>query len=146
MPVESPRRAHVCLTRLVLLLLVTVGSTDAAAERLPVSPALLSRQWPASWIAMPGAPERDAGVYHFRRRIALPQPPARLLIHVSADQRYVLHVNGTRVGAGPGRGDPEHWPFETYDIGPLLRRGENLVAALQAQMRSAQAPPATPVH
>jgi alpha-L-rhamnosidase len=124
-----PDRRGARLILLVLLLATTVVAADVATERLPVNPALLSRQWPASWIAMPGAPERDAGVYHFRRSVTLPQPPARLLIHVSADQRYVLHVNGTRVGAGPGRGDPEHWPFETYDIGPLLRRGENLLAA-----------------
>jgi alpha-L-rhamnosidase len=125
MPATTP----VCLTRLVLLLCAALVPIGAAAERLPVNPDLMSRQWPASWIAMPGAPERDAGVYHFRSRVDLPQPPPRLLVHVSADQRYVLHVNGHRVGAGPGRGDPEHWPFETYDVGPLLRSGENLLAA-----------------
>ena len=99
------------------------------AERLPVSPHLMSRQWPASWIAVPGAPERDAGVYHFRRFLSLQEVPARLLVHASADQRYVLHVNGRRVGVGPGRGDPEHWRFETYDLAPFLKPGENLVAA-----------------
>jgi alpha-L-rhamnosidase len=111
------------------LLLVVLAPRSAQAERLPVNPDLLTRQWPASWVAMPGAPERDAGVYHFRRRVMFEHVPARVLVHVSADQRYLLHVNGQRVGAGPGRGDPGHWPFETYDIAPLLRPGDNLVAA-----------------
>lgn len=115
--------------RRLALLLVVLAPLSARAERLPVSPELLARQWPASWIAMPGAPERDAGVYHFRRVVVFEPVPARVIVHVSADQRYLLHVNGRRVGAGPGRGDPEHWAFETYDIAPLLRAGDNVVAA-----------------
>ena len=111
------------------LLLVALAPFSARAEPLPVNPDLLARQWPASWIAMPGAPERDAGVYHFRRRIGFDHVPARLLVHVSADQRYLLHVNGHRVGAGPGRGDPEHWPFETYDIAAHLHAGDNVISA-----------------
>jgi len=94
-----------------------------------VNPALLSRQWPASWIAAPGSPERDAGVYHFRRLVSFTSTPQRLLVHVSGDQRYLLHVNGRRVGAGPGRGDAEHWRFETYDLAPFLSPGVNVIAA-----------------
>ena len=33
------------------------------------------------------------------------------------------------MGAGPGRGDPEHWRFETYDLAPLLKPGPNVIAA-----------------
>jgi hypothetical protein len=55
--------------------------------------------------------------------------PARLVVHVSADNRYLLHVNGQRVGAGPARSDVLHWAFETYDLAPYLRAGQNLVAA-----------------
>lgn len=113
------------------LLAVTalVALASPPPEHLPVNPALLARQWPASWIAMPGAPERDAGVYHFRRVVVLESVPSRLLVHVSGDQRYLLHVNGQRVGAGPGRGDPEHWRFETYDLASFLKPGTNVVAA-----------------
>jgi alpha-L-rhamnosidase len=113
----------------IALLLLAAEPLPARARQLPINPELLARQWPASWIAMPGAPERDAGVFHFRRRITFERVPPRLLVHVSADQRYVLHVNGERIGAGPGRGDPEHWPFETYDIAPRLRVGDNVIAA-----------------
>lgn len=118
-----------CSAVLLTALVWALPAGPAHAERLPVNPQLLSRQWPASWIAVPGAPERDAGVFHFRRRVVMPAVPKRLVVHVSADQRYVLHVNGRRVGAGPGRGDPAHWPFESYDLAPLLSPGENLIAA-----------------
>jgi alpha-L-rhamnosidase len=98
-------------------------------EPLPVADALLRRQWSASWIAAPGAPERDAGVFHFRKVVDFPEAPSHLVVHVSADNRYILHVNGQRVGAGPARGDVWHWPFETYDLAPFLRGGRNVVAA-----------------
>ena len=120
------------IARLWLAIALAVLAAPSIAARQPaatVNPVLLARQWPASWIAAPGAPERDAGVYHFRRILSLDSIPDRLLVHVSGDQRYVLHVNGARVGAGPGRGDAEHWRFETYDLAQLLRPGANVVAA-----------------
>ena len=121
---------HTARVLAVISLAALVAAPTAAPQRpLSINPALLARQWPASWIAAPGAPERDAGVYHFRRVTTLASVPPRLLVHVSGDHRYVLHVNGQRVGAGPGRGDPEHWRFETYDLAPLLRPGANLIAA-----------------
>ena len=55
--------------------------------------------------------------------------PARFVIHVSADNRFVLFVNGARVGEGPARGDLDHWRYETFDVGPLLRKGDNVLAA-----------------
>ncbi|MBK5295851.1 MAG: alpha-L-rhamnosidase [Vicinamibacteria bacterium] len=116
---------------LVVTALFALAAPRLAAQQpgVPINPELLSRQWPASWIAAPGAPERDAGVYHFRRFVPLDSVPARLLVHVSGDQRYLLHVNGHRVGAGPGRGDPGHWRFETYDLALWLKPGVNVVAA-----------------
>ena len=49
---------------------------------------------------------------------------------MSADQRFVLHVNGRRVGIGPSRGDILFWRFETFDLAPFLKPGPNLVSAL----------------
>ena len=101
---------HTARVLAVIFLAALAAPPSAAPQpREPINPALVARQWPASWIAAPGAPERDAGVYHFRRVVTLESVPPRLRVHVSGDQRYVLHVNGQRVGAGPGRGDPEHW-------------------------------------
>jgi alpha-L-rhamnosidase len=105
------------------------GGAAPQAVNLSTAPDLIDSQWPASWIAVPGAPIRDAGVYHFRRTIDLPAAPERFLVHVSADNRYLLHVNGRRVGAGPARGDLEHWPYDSYDLAPFLTAGANLVAA-----------------
>jgi hypothetical protein len=106
------------------------GAVAAASESpLPVSAKLLRAQWPASWIAAPGAPERDAGVFHFRKVLDLAAVPEHFVVHVSADNRYILHVNGRRVGSGPARGDVLHWPFETYDLAHYLEAGSNILAA-----------------
>ncbi len=94
-----------------------------------IAPELLTRQWQASWIVAAEGPERDAGVFHFRKAIRLDALPARFVVHVSADNRYLLHVNGRRVGTGPARSDLLHWAYESYDLAPYLRAGDNLVAA-----------------
>ncbi|CAN7586231.1 hypothetical protein LJR219_004348 [Phenylobacterium sp. LjRoot219] len=48
---------------------------------------------------------------------------------MSADNRFVLYVNGQRVAAGPSRGDLGHWRVQALDLAPHLRRGTNVIAA-----------------
>jgi alpha-L-rhamnosidase len=109
---------------------LATGTLDAlGADQVAVAPALLEAQWPASWIASADGPARDASVQHFRRVITLPDVPAHVVVHVSADNRYILHVNGRLVGRGPARGDLVHWSFESYDLAPLLAAGPNVIAA-----------------
>ena len=37
-------------------------------------------------------------------------------IHVTADERYDLYVDGLRVGRGSERGDAANWFYESYDL------------------------------
>ncbi len=69
-------------------------------------------------------------MFYFRREIALASVPAHFWIHVSADNRFLLHVNGRHAAEGPARGDLFHWRFETVDIAPFLRPGRNILAAV----------------
>ncbi len=85
--------------------------------------------WTAQWITAPDAPARDEAILHFRKILTLPAAPARFVVHVSADQQFLLHVNQQRVGTGPARGDLAHWRYETYDLAPFLHAGANVVAA-----------------
>jgi hypothetical protein len=87
------------------------------------------REWKASWITHPTAPLRDPVVLHFRRILALAAVPAAYPVRVSADNRFILYVNGHRVGDGPARGDLAHWRYERFDLAPLLKPGENLITA-----------------
>ena len=96
----------------------------------PISPDLLDRPWRAQWIDCAGTSRREFGVYLFRKTFTLAAAPRRFLVHVSADNRYELHVNGSRVLSGPARGDAAHWRFETLDLAPYLKAGANTLAAV----------------
>lgn len=107
----------------IIALQVTTSAQTAGKPSLPT-------QWPAQWIAAPSGPARDYDVLYFRKDAMLKDVPKQLLIDVSADTRFDLHINGARVGAGPALGDLQHWRFERFDIAPYLHPGKNTVAAI----------------
>jgi hypothetical protein len=84
----------------------------------------------APWISYPSANQTNYGVYHFRKSFDLKEVPEELVVHVSADNRYNLFVNGERVCYGPAKGDLQTYKYDIVDIAPFLQPGENLLAAL----------------
>ena len=72
---------------------IFVLSATVRAQEAPVfngAPA-------AHWIAPPNVPGDSFTVFHARRSFALSDLPRRFVIHVSADNRYKLYVNGALV-------------------------------------------------
>jgi len=114
---------HKCLLFISMLLL---AHGQLRCQDAPINPDLLSKPWTARWIDMPGVAERDYGVYHFRKNFDLAAKPSSFIVHVSADNRYRLFVNGKSVCFGPARGDLYNWYFETIDIAPYLQAGKNI--------------------
>ena len=112
-------------------LLACLSFTGAAmlCAGAPAAPDLAHDLWPAFWITAALAPAHDYGVYHFRKHFTLAERPATFRIHVSADNRYRLFVNGVSVSVGPARGDLMHWRYETVDLAPQLHAGDNVLAA-----------------
>ncbi|OCL07390.1 carbohydrate-binding module family 67 protein [Glonium stellatum] len=53
----------------------------------------------------------------------------KCFIHVSADSRYRLFINGASVAFGPCKSYLEKWYYETVDIGPYLCEGKNVLSA-----------------
>lgn len=83
------------------------------------------------WITMPAStPTKPPVVLKFRRVIVLAKAYKHFLVDVTADNRFILFVNGVRVAAGPSTGDVAHWRVATVDLAPHLRRGRNVVAAV----------------
>ena len=82
-----------------------------------------------SWITAPGLGGTTQTVLHFRRDIDLKTIPKTFDVDVSADNRFILYVNGQRVGQGPARGDLSHWRYETFGLTPYLKAGHNVLAA-----------------
>ncbi|NJO68761.1 MAG: hypothetical protein HC830_05310 [Bacteroidetes bacterium] len=92
-----------------------------------INPDLLTKIWPALWIKHP-ATNDQYGVYHFRKSFELGNVPGKFIIHISADNRYWLYVNGKRICTGPAKGDLGHWRFESLDIASYLQKGKNVLA------------------
>jgi len=70
---------------------------------------------------------------YFRKTIDVPARPLRARARVSADARYTLYVNGTRIHHGPARCYPQHQSFDELDLAPLLHPGRNTVCAIVHQ-------------
>ena len=109
---------------------LTVTMTALFAGVAPAQGTVFAGAAPASWIAPPNIPGDSAVVFHARRTFDLASKPERFVVHVSADNRYRLYVNGDEVANGPQRSDVMHWRYETVDIASKLRAGRNVVAAL----------------
>lgn len=118
------------ITLSLLIFTPVFGLAGTWPEETPIAPDLLKRQWDAVWISCPDRDRTSYGVFHFRKRFNLAARPDKFIIHVSADNRYKLYVNGQEAGDGPARGDLWHWRFETVDIAGYLIPGENLLAAV----------------
>ena len=104
----------------VLFLLLSSHSPLLAAPR---------EHWTAEWISHPTAPLREPGVFHFRKILHLDTKAAHFPVDVSADNHFLLYVNGLRIGEGPAKGDLQHWRYETFDLAPALHTGDNVIAA-----------------
>ena len=121
----------VLLKLLVLLQFLSAPPVVQAYQTPRPNPELLKKLWSARWISVPTADPFGYGVYHFRHTFDLyTPPPSSFVVHVTADNRYQLFVNGQRVVSGPARSDLSHWQFETVDIATHLRRGKNVLAAV----------------
>src|SRR5882757_3028328 len=83
------------------------------------------------WITHPAAAGvTQSVVLHFRRAFGLTKTPKALPVTVTADNRFILFVNGRRIATGPSTGTVARWRTESIDLAPYLKRGPNVVAAV----------------
>src|SRR6185312_13410562 len=116
--------------KLLLLFTFFLATKQSFSQEMSINKNLLHGGWNAHWISCPGISEKAYGVYHFRKTIDLVKVPSEFIIHVSADNRYQLFVNGNLIGRGPARSSRYNWNFGTYDIARYLKNGKNIIAAL----------------
>ncbi len=113
-----------------ILVSLTLAFTSVCLQaQTATQPDAPHRDWTASWITHPTAPLREPIVLHFMKALNLDAAPSTYIVRVSADNRFILYVNGHRVGDGPARGDLRHWRYEKFDLAPYLQSGQNLVTA-----------------
>lgn len=75
--------------------------------------------------------EAEANRYvYFRKTVDVESPVTAANVHVSADGRYQLYVNGQLIGRGPARSTQAFQAADPYDLTPYLRPGSNVISAL----------------
>ena len=73
------------------------------------------------------APRRNQFV-RFDRTFSLTAKPGKFLLHLFADTRYRLRVNGEFIATGPGRFVTQFPEFDTHDLSAHLRPGGNSIS------------------
>lgn len=63
----------------------------------------------------------------FRKAFSLEELPQQAKIHISADSKYRLYINGQYVCMGPLKGTEYERYYDTVDIAPYLKPGENVI-------------------
>ncbi|MCF0106070.1 MAG: hypothetical protein HUJ53_04860 [Holdemanella sp.] len=62
----------------------------------------------------------------FRKKITC-QNVKEASINLSADSHYKMYVNGNLVHMGPAKGDKEVWFYDSIDLKPYLKDGDNVL-------------------
>jgi len=108
----------------ILIILSTIGYGQT--NTFVTHPNQLEDDSFADWIVPLG---NGNGVFYFRKTFDLKSVPNKFVVHVSADARYRLYVNGQLVSWGPSVGDMQNWNYESVDLAPYLKSGKNLIAS-----------------
>ena len=89
-----------------------------------------SRPWNAHWVWAAGDGREKNAYYYFRRDVHLDQVPQDARIFITADTRYLLFINGKRVGRGAPQSKPFYHYYDEYPVGEFLQAGANCIAVI----------------
>ena len=82
----------------------------------------------SQWVWTETTPAARITSVYFRRELSIENKINDAQLHLFAHSRYHLRVNGHRVGVGPVRSYPKCPEFDSYDLTPHLRTGNNIIA------------------
>ena len=116
-----------------LLLLSAIFAAPTAfadeTEAVAASDRWQKTIWDACWIASGEVSEGEFEAYRFRKTFPLERVPPRFVINISADPRYELVRQRPPRAPRTARGTLQNWYYETLDIAPYLKEGDNVIAA-----------------
>lgn len=88
-------------------------------------------KWNAKWVWNDFLRNVENVYMEFRKTFTLKQTDDQAVMKVSANQEYIVWVNGHRIGRGPSPSDNEWQYYDEYDVNKyLLPNQENVITAL----------------
>ena len=114
-----------------LVSLASLSLLGADAQSLPhATPTDLATSLQSALIWSPESRPGTQAYVVFRKNFELSESPQNARLHVFADSRFLLWVNGKHVLRGPCRFNPNSPEFDSLDVSSLLHKGTNSVVAL----------------
>ncbi|MBS4197001.1 alpha-L-rhamnosidase-related protein [Lederbergia citri] len=92
----------------------------------------MAQHWEAKWI-WSHLPENTPNVYcEFRKMFTVDEEVdiSSANLSISANQEYILFMNGERIGRGPSPSDNSWKYYDTYEVAANLHKGQNTIAVL----------------
>ena len=89
--------------------------------------------WQAKWIWDEENITEENVWMCFNKKITLENQPEEIIAHISADSKYWLYINGETVifeGSAKRGPDENSGYYDSKDIAPYLKKGENSICAL----------------
>ncbi|MGN7356798.1 family 78 glycoside hydrolase catalytic domain [Paenibacillus sp. SAF-054] len=85
--------------------------------------------WKANWIWIDEEEQPVNAQVCFRKTFSISDTNIDTAsLSISADTQFHVWMNGFEVGDGPIRSSPDHWYYERYQVGHLLKPGVNVIA------------------
>src|SRR5688572_16273062 len=106
---------------LVCLAALLLGAGQSASQPQPLS-KYPTRVWTGQWIWTEGEAAPRNSYTYFRKSFNLEREPKEGKLHLTADSRYQLWVNGAFAGRGPVRSDRRYLYYDTWDVTPRLKK------------------------
>ncbi|MCX6926780.1 MAG: hypothetical protein NT154_26780 [Verrucomicrobia bacterium] len=114
------------MKRILLLALLGV----CCACRAAVAESSVEESLQQSMIWAPSAAPGQQAYVAFRKSFVLPEAAGPGTLHIFADSRYMLWVNGRYVLRGPCRFNPKRPEYDSVDLRPFVQTGTNVLVAL----------------
>jgi alpha-L-rhamnosidase len=120
--------ASVALLSATLLCSTAAARSDALQSNL--SPQKVGSALQRTFVWLASAPTGQQAYIVFRKEFNLATQPTGATLHLFADSRYMLWINGQYAERGPCRFDPVATEYDTLDVGRYLQQGTNAMALL----------------
>ncbi len=116
-----------------MLMISTAGAATPPLHQFEsIQPDAVGKALQASFVWTNPPLDQPGVAIAFRKTFDLPAKPARAMLHLFADARYILWVNGTYTERGPNRFQPNGPEYDSVNIAPQLAPGANTIAVLVA--------------